>query len=216
VEPAVLRAVIQVESAGGGFASDGRPLILFEPAWFSQATGGRFDATNPKVSAPAGARVDFGRTQDARWSILSEAFGLARAEALGATSWGAFQTPGRYFSACGYGSVFEFVTDITQSEERQLAAFERFLRSQGLVDELQRRDWEGFASGYEGGAGAGPYANALANAYARTSREIGGSFIDGLIVEDRSPLGAANFQAAAQRLGCEAAAVQAVVAVESG
>lgn len=217
VEPLVIRAVVQVESAGAGFAADGRPLILFEPFWFSQATGGRFDASNPNVSQPTIRRADLGGTQAQRWSKLAEAYGLAPAEALGATSWGAFQTPGRYFAACGYASVFDFVSDVSQSEARQLAAFDRYLRSQGLVDELQRKDWDGFARGYEGEAGAGAYATALASAFAQLVRASGGaSFVDGLVCETNAPLGAADFRATAERLGCEAAAVQAVVQVESG
>ncbi len=217
VEPAAIRAVIQVESAGPGFAN-GRPLILFEPFWFSQATGGRFDASNPNVSQPTIRRADLGGTQDARWAKLAEAFALAPEAALGATSWGAFQTPGRYFAACGYPSVYAFAQDVSQSETRQLAAFERYLRSQGLVDALARKDWQSFARGYEGEAGAGQYATALANAYAQIVRQTGGSsnFIDSLVAETRSALSRDDFAAAAQRLGCEVEAIQAVVQVEAG
>jgi hypothetical protein len=169
------------------------------------------------VSQPTIRRADLGGTQAQRWSKLSEAYGLAPAEALGATSWGAFQTPGRYFAACGYASVFDFVSDVAQSETRQLAAFERFLRSQGLVDELERKDWEGLARGYEGEAGAAAYAAALANTFAQLARSTEGvAFIDGLICETTAPLGADDYRVTAERLGCEAAAVQAVVEVESG
>jgi N-acetylmuramidase len=219
VEANVIRAVIRVESAGPGFASDGRPLILFEPYWFSQATGGRFDATNPAVSQPEIRRADLGRTQAERWSKLSEAYSLDAAAALGATSWGAFQTPGRFHNATGHASVFAFAHDLSQSETRQLAAFINYLNAMGLVDEMQRRDWEGFARAYEGEAGAGQYANALATAYALVVREnpAGGSFIDSLVAETKAPLTRDNFVAAAQRLdGAEPEAVQAVVEVESG
>lgn len=212
--------MIRVESAGAGFASDGKPLILFEPYWFSRATGGRFDASNPNVSQPEIRRADLGGTQAARWAKLAEAYGLDPAAALGATSWGAFQIPGRYFAACGFPNVFAFVADVSQSEARQLAAFENYLRSQGLVDELQRKDWSMFARVYEGEEGAGNYAAALATAYAAVVRENpstgGGNFIDSLVAETRAPLSREDYAAAAQRLSCEAEAVQAVVEVESG
>ncbi len=216
VEAATIRAVIQVESAGAGFA-DNKPLILFEPFWFSQATGGRFDASNPNVSQPSVRRADLGGTQAARWAKLTEAYGLAPAEAIGATSWGALQIPGRYWAQCGYASPYEFARDVSQSEARQLAAFERYLRSQSLVDELTNKDWAGFARAYEGEAGGGAYATALTNAYAALIRQAqGAAFIDTLVAESQAALTAADFQAAAGRLGCEAAAVQAVVEVESG
>jgi hypothetical protein len=68
-----VRAVIKVESACPGFGSDGRPLILFEPLWFSQATGGRYDASKPNVSQPTIRRAELGGKQAARWSKLYEA-----------------------------------------------------------------------------------------------------------------------------------------------
>jgi hypothetical protein len=218
VEPAALRAIISVESAGAGFAADGRPLILFEPFWFSQATGGRFDSSNPAVSQPSVRRADLGGTQAARWAKLAEAFALDSSAALGATSWGAFQTPGRYFTACGYPSVQAFALDISRSEARQLEAFERYLRAQGMVDELQRKDWEGFARGYEGEDGAGQYATALANAYGVLARQAGqgAHFIDTLVAETRAALSPQDFAAAAGHLQCEREAIQAVVQVEAG
>ena len=44
---------------------------------------------------------------------------------------------------------------MAKSEARQLAAFEAYLTRKGLVDELQRRDWDTFARIYEGENGAG-------------------------------------------------------------
>ncbi|MGE3143515.1 MAG: N-acetylmuramidase family protein, partial [Hyphomonadaceae bacterium] len=218
VEGAVIKAVVTVESAGAGFASDGRPLILFEPFWFSQATGGRFDASNPQVSQPTIRSADLGGNQAARWQKVQQAFALAPEAALGATSWGAFQTPGRYYAACGFSSVYAFVQDVSISEAQQLAVFERYLRSQGLVDALSRKDWQAFARGYEGEQGAGQYSTALANAYAQLVRQSGGSssFIDSLVAETRAALTRDDYAAVAGRLGCETEAVQAVVQVESG
>jgi hypothetical protein len=218
VEPNVLRAVIRVESAGAGFAPDGRPLISYEPYWFSQATGGRFDASNPNVSQPTIRRADLGGTQAQRWAKLEEAYALDPDAALGATSWGAFQIPGRYFAAAGFPSVYAFVQNISQSETNQLAAFRNYLSAQGLIDELQRRDWAMFARIYEGEAGAGNYSTALANAYAAVSREFpaGTHFIDTLVAQNRAGLSRDDYVAAASRLSCEREAIQAVVEVESG
>ena len=218
VEAAVIRSVIQVESAGAGFGADGRPLIFFEPQWFRDATGGRFDATHPALSPAPGTRVPVLRTQAERWAQLEQAFALDPAAALSATSWGVLQTPGRYFAACGYGSVEEMVLDLSRSEARQLAAFERYLRGQGLVDELQRKDWAAFARAYEGEAGAGQYGSALERAYRTLAPPPPPSdgFLDTLRAQDPRALTVDDFAASAQRLGVEREAIQAVVQVESG
>lgn len=218
LEAASIRAVIQVESAGSGFSADGRPLIFFEPHLFRQATGGRFDASHPALSPAPGTRVPVPRTQAERWTQLEQAYALDASAALGATSWGVLQTPGRYFAACGYGGVEEMVLDLSRSEIRQLAAFERYLRGQGLVDELQRKDWAAFARAYEGEAGAGQYGSALERAYRALAPPPppGDAFLDTLRAQDPRGLTVEDFAASAQRLGVEREAIQAVVQVESG
>lgn len=217
IEPAAIRAVIRVETAADGGFEDGRPRILFEPTAFSQLTGGRFDGSHPALSQPALARADLGRTQAERWAKLAEAFALDESAALQATSWGLFQTAGFHFAACGYASVQEFVLDISRSETSQLAAFERFLRSQQLIDELQARDWEGFARVYDGPDNVARYANLLAQSYTalRQTRSSDG-FLESLRRSDATTLNMAHFEEAAQMLGCEVAAIRAVVKVESG
>ena len=55
-----------------------------------------------------------------------------------------------------------------RSEKDQLEAFEGFVRANGLADELQRKDWAGFASRYNGpGYAANQYDVKMAEAYAR-------------------------------------------------
>ena len=162
--PATIRAVIQLESSGAGFGSDGRPLILFEPTVFSKLTGGRFDASHPALSQPDVKRASLGRTQAERWGKLEEAFALDGPAALKATSWGLFQTAGVLHQAAGFPTVEAFVTDISQSESRQLMAFQRVLQSKQLSDELQRRDWEGFARIYDGEDNAVRYGALLESA----------------------------------------------------
>jgi hypothetical protein len=219
VEGATIRAVIQIESAGQGFAADGRPIILFEPTRFSQLTGGRFDASHSHLSQPNVQRADLGRTQAERWNKLAEAAALDQSAALKATSWGLFQIAGSHHAACGFPTVEAFVQNLAQSEANQLAAFVAFLRSQSLVDELQRRDWEGFARVYDGPDNVARYANALNGAYQGIIRQAGGaaaSYLASLTAKDTRRLGDADFRASAERLGCEVAAVKAVVKVESG
>jgi hypothetical protein len=218
VEANVLRALVQVESAGFGFSADNRPLILFEPAVFSSLTGGRFDASHPTVSAPAGRRVDLGRTQRDRWALLTLAHGLDPIAAVKATSWGLFQVSGLNAAASGYANAFEMAQDFARSEARQLAAFQRYLQNAGLVDELQRRDWEGFARVYEGNESAVRYGGLLAQAYQQIVSDRAAQIpaLAALRAQDMSRVTPALFAAAAQRLGVETAAVRAVAKVETG
>ncbi|MFN3465708.1 MAG: N-acetylmuramidase domain-containing protein, partial [Terricaulis sp.] len=210
----VVKAILRVESAGPGF-SGGKILISFEPFYFSELTGHRFDASHPTISSST-SRAPIAGNQTARWAKLAEAYALDPAAALGATSWGVFQLPGRYFATAGYANVFAFVEDMAKSEARQLAAFEAYVSRAGLADELQRRDWAAFAGEYEGGPNATSYANALAAAYAALPPSGDDGYIASLKAQNDAALTRADFEAAAAQLGCEVEAVQAVVEVESG
>ncbi len=214
VEEKVLQALLKVESAGPGFSTDGRPLISFEPFWFSQLSGHRFDATNPGVSQPTN-RAYLTGNQATRWNKLAEAYTLDPDAALGAASWGVFQLPGRYYEDAGYGSVYAFVQEMSQSETRQLAAFEAYAQRKELIDELQRRDWTAFANAFEGEEGAAPYAAALAAAYASLTPSSD-TYLTSLVAESTADLTRADFEAAAAQLGCEIEAIQAVAEVEVG
>lgn len=210
----VLRAIMRVESGGPGFSSDGRPLISFEPYWFSQLSGGRFDASHPQISNP-NSRAYLGGNQASRWQKLTEAYALDAEAALGATSWGVFQLPGRYYDDAGYGDIFSFVRDVTQSEVRQLMAFESYARRKELMDELRNRDWATFAQAFEGDVGAQAYANALAAAFQALTVAMD-PYLDSLVVQNPARLTRADFEAVATELGCEVEAIQAVAEVEVG
>jgi hypothetical protein len=212
VDANVLKAILRVESAGPGFSA-GKLLISFEPFYFSQATGGRYDASHPAISNQN--RAPLGGNQASRWTKLAEAYALDPAAALGATSWGAFQLPGRYYATAGYPTVFAFVEDMAQSEARQLAAFQAYITRASLVDELQRRDWTGFAGEFEGGPGAAAYATALANAFAALPPLVD-NYLSTLHRQNSDALTRADFETVAQRLGCEWEAAAAVAEVESG
>lgn len=210
----VVKAILRVESAGPGF-SGGKILISYEPFAFSELTGHRYDASHPTLSSST-SRAPASGNQAARWAKLAEAYALDPAAALGATSWGVFQLPGRYFATAGYANVFAFVDDMAKSESRQLAAFEAYVSRAGLADELQRRDWAAFAGEYEGGPNATSYANALAAAYAALPPTSDDGYITALKAQNNAALTRADYEAAAVQLGCEVEAVQAVVEVESG
>jgi hypothetical protein len=108
----------------------------------------------------------YARPQAGRWSLLEEAYGLDPTAALSATGWGRFRILGMNYEACGFASLEDFVLAHARSEEDQLRAFEAFVRSQGMLDELQARDWQGFARRFYGSS---RFAGDLENAYRRFS-----------------------------------------------
>jgi N-acetylmuramidase len=102
---------------------------------------------------------------------MTEACGLARRAALMSASFGRFQIMGFNHASCGYVEVEEFVAAMN-SEGRQLAAFIEFIKARDLDDELQRRDWAGFARGYNGKAYAvNQYDLKLKRAYEKFANE---------------------------------------------
>lgn len=160
-------AVARVESGSlGGFAPDGRPIILFERHLFSRKTNSRYDQTNPNISnrTPGG----YPRSQADRWAQLTEAYGLDPNAALESASYGRFQVLGQNYPNLGMSNAHEYVSKLARSEKDQLEAFEGFIRANGLADELQRLDWAGFASRYNGPSyAANQYDTRMAEEYAR-------------------------------------------------
>lgn len=162
-----LAAVAEVESGRlGAFASDGRPVISFHRHLFSRKTNSRFDASNPNVSnRTPGA---YQGSQEECWRQLTEAFALDPEAALQSTSFGRFQLLGQHYAQLGLSDAHQYVTRLARSERDQLEAFEAFIRASGLADELQRGDWTGFASRYNGpGYAVGQIDDKIAQAYAR-------------------------------------------------
>ena len=160
-------AVAEVESGPlGGFAADGRPIILFERHLFSRKTNHQYDASHPTVSntTPGG----YPRTQADRWAQLATAYSLDPEAALQSASYGRFQVLGQNFGNLSLANAHEYVSKISKSEKDQLEAFEGFVRANNLADELQRKDWAGFARAYNGpGYAANQYDTKMSNAYTR-------------------------------------------------
>lgn len=168
LDAATLAAVVAVETGGsGGFLADGRPRILFEAHHFGRLTAGRYDATHPDISrrnwipgAYLGGAAEYGR--------LERAYRLDPEAALQACSWGLFQIMGFNHQMIGYPTVQKMVEDARSGEPAQLAQGIAFIRAANLLDELQRRDWAGFARGYNGpGFKANRYDEKLEAAWQR-------------------------------------------------
>jgi hypothetical protein len=143
---AAIRAVAEVESRGG-FLADGRPKILFERHIFSRLTNRRFDTGHPAIANPAPGGY---RGGPAEYDRLAQAIALDRPAALKSASWGAFQIMGFNHNLAGFTDVEIFVKAMVSGQGAQLDAFARFIKASSLGDELIRKDWPGFARGYNG------------------------------------------------------------------
>lgn len=177
VDPASVRAVIEIESRGTGFLrNDVRPVILFERHIFRRQL---IRAKHPGLTMLEQRHPDIvnirtggylGGTRE--WDRLAEAIRINRPAALESASWGLFQIMGFHWELLGFASVQEFVNAMYRSEGSQLDAFVRFVKSQpGMHRALQRRDWVTFARLYNGpGYAKNAYDTKLASAYSRHSR----------------------------------------------
>lgn len=176
VEVAVIRAVVEVESAGHGFLPDGRPKILFERHWFWKLTPLPVSRTRPDLSnsKPGGY---LGGTRE--WDRLSDAIKFDRIAALKSASWGLAQIMGFNYEIAGFSDVEEFVRAMHDSEGKQLQAMMNFIKNnpatyqnRNMLTALRNYDWRTFARIYNGSGGLGVYDLKLAAAYKRHAGSV--------------------------------------------
>lgn len=174
VEAPILRAVHEVETAGGsGFLEAGKPVILFEGHVFWRQLEERgippagLVPGNENILYPRWSREHY-RGGAREYARLARALRIHEEAALSATSWGMFQVMGFNHEACGYDHIADFVQGMCRGAREQLEAFVCFILARGLERHLQCRDWEGFARRYNGaGFAANRYDEKLRRAYGR-------------------------------------------------
>lgn len=174
---AALQAVVEVESAGRGFLSDGRIKTLFEGHVFWKYTRGRFERDYPSICYQKWTKEHYARGANAdergagELLRLEQAIALDRTAALMSASYGAFQVMGFNFALCGHTTVNSFYERMCENAEKQLLAFCAYIEHVGLADELRDRRWDAFARKYNGPAfQKNMYDQKLALAYARHVR----------------------------------------------
>lgn len=155
-EVAALKAVQQVETGGrGGFFANGKPAILFEGHIFwrelkkrgiepQEHVKGNEDILYPKWEKGhyKGGVAEYERLEKAR-QINKEA-------ADASASWGMFQIMGFNYASCGVDSVKTFVEMMEENERKQLELTAKFIKNNGMLPALQKKDWETFARKYNG------------------------------------------------------------------
>lgn len=172
VEVAAILAVKSVESSGDGLLPTGEPKILFERHQFYRLLSGKFgkpfadDVMRKYPNLCNTVRGGYYGGQREHTDRLQPAVKIDRDCALQATSWGAYQVMGFNWNTLGYGSMQAFINDMYAGEPGQFRGFCRFIEAFELVDELQRKDWAGFARVYNGPKyREGDYDGKMAAAY---------------------------------------------------
>jgi len=163
-----IRAVIEVETSGGGFDSQGRPKMLFEPHVFWRELGQGPKRTTAEAQGLAYPKWGTKPYPADSYSRLATAIKIDANAALRSASWGLGQILGSNHRAAGYASAGDMVEAFCDSEKAGLEAMVRFIESEALDDDLRRHDWSGFARGYNGaGYAHHGYHTKLAAAYRR-------------------------------------------------
>lgn len=165
-----VHAFIEVETKGGGFDGQNRPKILFEPHVFYRnlPAGARRDqAVKAGLACKSWGQIPYGKESE-QYPKLLRALQIDETAALKACSWGLGQVLGENHVAAGYETVQAMVADFTLDEDNHLEAAIRFIKANGLDDELRRHDWAAFARGYNGpGYKKNGYDTKLAAAFAK-------------------------------------------------
>lgn len=171
VAPAALAAVAQVESAGSGFFSCGRPTILFERHIYyrqlqseSQQLADALHNQYPQLCNPQRGGYIGGSGEYQRFAT---AYLLNPQAAIEACSWGMFQIMGFHWQALGYASAAQFRADMEQSEGQQLHILVQFIKADAALHKaLKAKKWAEFARRYNGPAYAdNHYDSKLAKAF---------------------------------------------------
>ena len=150
VEPAIIKAVAQVEGGRNGI-SNGRPIILFEPHVFlKQLREVKITPVVSDICYPVWGTNPYPAGQGAQWERMERATKINRTAALQSASWGMFQIMGYNWAKTGCVSLQAFVNAMYESEGKQLELFVNYIKRTNLDDELQNRDWKGFARQYNG------------------------------------------------------------------
>ncbi|KAF2410604.1 N-acetylmuramidase family protein [Pseudomonas antarctica] len=173
----IIKAFATVESGGrSGFGPAKMPIIAYERHIFRKYTKGKYDKSHPYLSAPYLVKADQqwranNKDQATAWRTLSDAFNLDQKAALMSASYGMFQIMGFNFAACGYKTVFDFVSAMKLNAGHQLQAFVGFCRKNpALLKAMKNKDYAGMAFNYNG-SDYGDYDKRIQKAYEALERK---------------------------------------------
>lgn len=173
-----LLAIKDVESGRyGAFIQEGKPPILFEGHifWSELKKVGKNPADYAKrgnidIIYPSWTKKYY-KGGLGEYERLDRAKKIDEEAALKSASWGMFQILGLNYSACGYGSVRDYVNAMCESAGNQLMALCKFIKSNSaMLNALRSHNWAEFAKRYNGpGYKENQYDTKLAEAYKKHS-----------------------------------------------
>jgi hypothetical protein len=168
VPPCHLRAVLRVESAGGGFLlrepPPARPKILFEAHWFYRLTPEPVSKVRPDLSSRRWDRTLY-RGGSLEWERLHDAMEFDARQAAKSASWGLGQIMGFNHALAGCDSVEDLIVEAFTGERQQFTHMLAFIENAELMGHLRHGRWASFARGYNGrGYRANHYDEKLAAA----------------------------------------------------
>jgi hypothetical protein len=186
-EPAVIAAIVAVESRGDPFGPDGRPIILYEPhvAWRVAPEPMRQTLAAADLAWPQWRRDRYPTSQAARWEQFDRCADIASPDvAIQACSWGMGQVLGENWSLCNFATPAAFRA-AQDTRVGQIDTIIRYLEGCGLRSAINARDWTAIARAYNGPRHAEhDYAGRMERAY----RQITGAASPVVLrIGDRGP-----------------------------
>lgn len=157
IHPAALAAIVEVESGGITYAKvDGRsvPLIRIEGHYFDRLVPAKKQqqARSAGLASPKVGAIKNPKSQENRYRMFQRMCDIDKHAAIMSCSWGVGQVMGVHWSNLGFASADDFRLFVMAGLRNQIEVMVRFIEHAGLIDELQRQDWAGFARGYNGPA----------------------------------------------------------------
>lgn len=167
-----IKAAHEVESAGAGFFSNGKPKILFERhVMRRRLLVHKLDPVPYYVIAPDLVNIKSGGYVGGikEYERLERAKQIDPVAALESCSWGAYQIMGYHYKWLGYPSVEAMVADANDSERKHLDMFIRFIKADKRLHEaIKKEDWVTFARIYNGPGNVKSYSAKLKKAAERS------------------------------------------------
>lgn len=160
-----VKAVYEVETNGSGFLPDGRLKILFEGHIFwRQLLAAGHNPGSILVNNPEYFDILYSKWTKkhyvggaGEWDRFSKAvalvnkLGISTITVMNSASYGSFQVMGFNAILSGYPDAQAMIAAFNEGGEYEcLMGFARYVISVKLNDELQRKDWTGFAFKYNG------------------------------------------------------------------
>lgn len=165
-----IHAFMDVEAAGNGFDSQGRPKMLFEPHVFYRNLSG----INRELAVRRGLAYKAWRSGNYpkdSYPRLVEAMAIDETAALRACSWGLGQILGENHRIVDYPTPQAMVLAFMEDEENHLKAIIEFLIANKIDDDLRAHRWATVARIYNGpGYREHDYDGRMARAFAKWQR----------------------------------------------